>query len=118
MIYERSRRRFRRTWGDGNSAGYPASVSRATDRNRRRRWASRLGLVLILAGILSLVEVGLTVFPTRTGTTLSRDALEHRPTKHAAAATESCPSLRAKRITAHVLRHTAAMRLLLEALAK
>ena len=52
------------------------------------------------------------LFPTRTGTTLSRDALEHRLTKHAATAAQTCPSLRAKRITAHVLRHTAAMRLL------
>lgn len=52
------------------------------------------------------------VFPTRTGTALSRDALEHRLNKHAATATTRCPSLHKKRITAHVLRHTAAMRLL------
>ena len=52
------------------------------------------------------------LFPTRTGTKLSRDALEHRLAKHAAAATQQCPSLHNKRITAHVLRHTAAMRLL------
>jgi integrase/recombinase XerD len=45
------------------------------------------------------------LFPTRTGTTLSRDALEHRLTKHAAAAAERCPSLHDKRITAHVHRH-------------
>jgi integrase/recombinase XerD len=52
------------------------------------------------------------LFPTRTGTALSRDALEHRLAKHAATATQHCPQLHAKRITAHVLRHTAAMRLL------
>ena len=52
------------------------------------------------------------VFPSRAGSTLSRDALEHRLNKHAATATERCPSLHDKRITAHVLRHTAAMRLL------
>jgi site-specific recombinase XerD len=52
------------------------------------------------------------LFPTRTGTTLSRDAIEHRLTKHATTATQRCPSLHDKRITAHVLRHTAAMRLL------
>jgi integrase/recombinase XerD len=52
------------------------------------------------------------VFPTRTGTALSRDALEHRLNRHAATAAERCPSLHDKRITAHVLRHTAAMRLL------
>ncbi len=52
------------------------------------------------------------LFPTRTGGTLSRDALEHRLTKHAATAAQHCLSLHDKRITAHVLRHTAAMRLL------
>ncbi len=52
------------------------------------------------------------LFPTRTGRTLSRDAIEHRLAKHAAAATAACPTLAAKRITPHVLRHTAAMRLL------
>ena len=52
------------------------------------------------------------LFPTRTGTTLSRDALEHRLAKHVATATRQCPQLQTKRITTHVLRHTAAMRLL------
>ena len=52
------------------------------------------------------------LFPTPTGRALSRDAIEHRLAKHAAAATAACPTLAAKRITPHVLRHTAAMRLL------
>lgn len=52
------------------------------------------------------------LFPTRVGRRLSRDALEHRIAKHAATAEISCPTLRGKKITAHVLRHTAAMRLL------
>ncbi len=52
------------------------------------------------------------LFPTRTGRKLSRDALEHRLAKHASAAATVCPSLTAKTITPHVLRHTAAMRLL------
>ena len=52
------------------------------------------------------------LFATRTGGRLSRDALEHRLAKHAAAATERRPSLRSKRVSPHVLRHTAAMRLL------
>ncbi len=52
------------------------------------------------------------LFPTRTGTILSRDALEHRLAKHATTAAQHCPQLHTKRITAHVLRHTAAMRLL------
>ena len=53
------------------------------------------------------------LFPTRTGTRLSRDAIEHRLAIHLQAAATSCPSLKAKHITMHTLRHTAAMRLLL-----
>ena len=52
------------------------------------------------------------LFPTRTGRTLSRDALEHRLAGYVAAAAAVCPSLARKRVTMHVLRHTAAMRLL------
>ncbi len=52
------------------------------------------------------------LFPTATGRPLSRDAVERRIAKYAAAAATRCPSLRAKRISPHVLRHTAAMRLL------
>ena len=52
------------------------------------------------------------LFPTSTGTLLSRDAVERRITRYAAAAAAACPSFRTKRISPHVLRHTAAMRLL------
>jgi len=52
------------------------------------------------------------LFPSRTGGPLSRDAIEHRIAKHVGTATQACASLQAKTITAHVLRHTAAMRLL------
>jgi integrase/recombinase XerD len=52
------------------------------------------------------------LFPTSTGRSLSRDALDRRLAKHVADAAERCPSLNTKRITPHVLRHTAAMRLL------
>jgi integrase/recombinase XerD len=52
------------------------------------------------------------LFPTRTGRRLSRDAVERRIAKHTTAAAARCPSLNAKTITAHTLRHTAAMRLL------
>jgi integrase/recombinase XerD len=51
-------------------------------------------------------------FPTRHGHTLSRDALERRLAKHHAVAARACPSLAAKEVTLHLLRHTAAMRLL------
>ncbi len=53
------------------------------------------------------------LFPTATGTPLSRDAIEHRIALHVRKAGEACPSIRTKKVTAHTLRHTAAMRLLL-----
>jgi site-specific recombinase XerD len=52
------------------------------------------------------------LFPTRRGSGLSRDAIEHRLAHYTAKASNVCPSLRGKKITAHVLRHTTAMRLL------
>jgi site-specific recombinase XerD len=52
------------------------------------------------------------LFPTRRGTRLSRDAVERLLAKHAAAAARTCPSIAAKHITPHVLRHSAAMALL------
>jgi integrase/recombinase XerD len=51
------------------------------------------------------------LFPARDGGRLSRDAVERRLTRHTAAATQNCPSLKTKNVTAHTLRHTAAMRL-------
>jgi integrase/recombinase XerD len=53
------------------------------------------------------------LFPTTTGKHLSRDAIERRLTRHVATAAASCPSIASKHVTAHTLRHTAAMRLLL-----
>jgi integrase/recombinase XerD len=52
------------------------------------------------------------LFPGRTGSRLSRDAVERRLSLHTATAAASCPSLAGKKISPHILRHTAAMRLL------
>jgi site-specific recombinase XerC len=43
--------------------------------------------------------------PTRTGTQLSRDAVEHRLAHHLALAASDCPSIAGKHITMHTLRH-------------
>ena len=51
-------------------------------------------------------------FPTRTGRALSRDALQRRLAHHTTTAALTSPSLTSKTISPHVLRHTAAMRLL------
>jgi integrase/recombinase XerD len=52
------------------------------------------------------------VFPTTGGTALSRYGVSAIVTRHAGAATACCPSLATKTASPHVLRHTAAMRLL------
>jgi integrase/recombinase XerD len=52
------------------------------------------------------------LFATRRGTPLSRDALERRVTRHAATAAQLCSTLREKKISPHVMRHSAAMALL------
>ena len=52
------------------------------------------------------------LFSTSTGRVLSRDAVERRLAGYLQDATAQCPSLAHKRVTMHVLRHSAAMRLL------
>ena len=52
------------------------------------------------------------VFPSIRGGFLSRDAIERLVARHCKTAQSHCPSLRYKKVTAHVLRHTAAMELL------
>jgi len=52
------------------------------------------------------------LFPTSRGRRLSRDAIAWLLAKHVATAAHQCPSLNAKTITPHTLRHTTAMRLL------
>lgn len=52
------------------------------------------------------------LFPSLRGGPLSRDAVERLVAKHTAGAHSRCPSLKRKKVTPHVLRHTAAMELL------
>jgi len=52
------------------------------------------------------------IFPSRRGFRLSRDAVEHLVAKYANIAGRRCPSLKGKTVSPHVLRHTAAVRLL------
>ena len=49
------------------------------------------------------------VFPGRRGQSLSHDAISKLLAKHTTCAASHCPSLAAKRVTPHVLRHTNAM---------
>jgi integrase/recombinase XerD len=52
------------------------------------------------------------LFVSNRGTRLSRDAVERVVRKHVVLASELCPTLKGKRVTPHVLRHSAAMQLL------
>jgi integrase/recombinase XerD len=52
------------------------------------------------------------LFPSSNGGRLSADAVQHALATHVAVARHKCPSLAKKRVTPHVLRHTAAMELL------
>lgn len=52
------------------------------------------------------------LFPNTRGGFLSRDGVEYLLAKHVAVASKQCPSIQKKRVSPHVLRHTAAMELL------
>ncbi len=52
------------------------------------------------------------VFPSMYGGMISSDAVQYLVSKYVAIAGEKCPSLTRKRVSPHVLRHTAAMQLL------
>ena len=57
-------------------------------------------------------EPATPAFPSSRGGPLSRDAVERLVACHRRSAARRCPSLKRKRVTPHVLRHTAAMQLL------
>ncbi len=59
-----------------------------------------------------LGQPGDALFPTIRGGSMSRDAVERLVARHIATAKQHCPSLERKKVTPHVLRHTAAMELL------
>jgi site-specific recombinase XerD len=58
--------------------------------------------------------VGQSVFPNAQGGRLSAHGVHYLLAKHVATAAATCPSLKSKRVSPHVLRHTTAMDLLQE----
>jgi len=57
-------------------------------------------------------EPAAPLLPTARGQRMSRDSVERRLAKYAAIARDKCPSIREKRVSPHVLRHSMAMDLL------
>lgn len=67
---------------------------------------------LLAAWIGDRVDGSGPLFPSIRGEKLSCDALEHLVRKHCLTASRTCPTLDAKRVTPHTLRHSTAMDLL------
>lgn len=78
-----------------------ATPLRADSRDALRSWVAQSGVTL-----------DAPLFSTIKGVPLSRDAVERIVRKHAISAPVTCRTLATKRVSPHVLRHTAAMQLL------
>jgi site-specific recombinase XerD len=94
--------------------GVGAHVSCLGKGRKQRITPLTSGMVAVLRGWLAerAGHPAEPLFATQTGRPLSRDAVEHRLAKYVGAAIKTAPSLSQKNVTMHVLRHTAAMRLL------
>jgi len=93
----------------------PARVVRIHGKGRKERqvplWKTTTALLVDwLKEIDSAPETPL--FPNRYGEAMSRSGIEDRLHEALATALESCPSLRGKTVSPHILRHTTAMHLL------
>ena len=88
---------------------------RCEGKGRKQRCTPlRQEAVAVLAQWLSEcpAEPATPVFHSSRGGPLSRDAVERLVTRHRRTAERQCPSLKGRKVTPHVLRHTAAMQLL------
>jgi len=88
---------------------------RAFGKGRKERVAPLTSQTVAVLKVWTRERAGLPadpLFPTRTGRPLTRDAIERRLAKHVSSAEPRCPALHTKRVSMHVLRHTAAMMLL------
>ena len=86
-----------------------------TGKGRKQRITPLTAATVVVVGSWLAERGGLPadpLFVTRRGGPLSRDALQRRLAKYTATAALSCPTLPEKKVSPHVLRHSAAMRLL------
>jgi integrase len=96
--------------------GFAADIVRTTCAHVRpcveERHADATPSRCCVPGCRTVGDPDAPAFPTRCRTTLSRDAVERLVAKYASAASVGCATLRGKRVTPHVLRHTTAVTLL------
>jgi len=100
------------TPGDVHLGTGPHIACTGKGRKRRITPLDRQTVRVMHRYLAGLPVTSTVMFPARTGTPMSTDAVAHRLTQHVTAAAASCPSLGTKNVTPHTLRHTAAMRLL------
>lgn len=88
---------------------------RVTGKGRKERSTplTKQTVEILQAWLDELPEDCEFLFPNARKGRLSADGMQYVVNKHVAAASETCLSLKGKRVTPHVLRHTTAMELLL-----
>ncbi len=94
-----------------NSAGAHVRVM-GKGRKERATPLTKQTVEVLKAGIEELPQSCEFLFQNARSGRLSADGMQYVVNKHVTAARASCPSLRGKRVTPHVLRHTTAMELL------
>ena len=93
----------------------PGAHVRCQGKGRKERCTplTRVTVTLLKAWLKESAAPGTEVlFPNRYGARLSADSVQYLVKKYVRAATVHCPSLKGKRVSPHVLRHSAAMELL------
>jgi site-specific recombinase XerD len=91
-----------------------AAHVRCVGKGRRERCTplTKQAVAAMKAWLPELAKSTDWLFPTAQGSRLSADAVQRLLTKYQRIACHACPSLKKKRVTPHVLRHTLAMTLL------
>ena len=96
------------------AVNFPAHVQCRGKGRRQRTTPLRPDTIKVLNAWLEerAADDDQPLFASNRNGSLSRDAVEQLVRKHAVRASQSCPSLKGKRVSPHCLRHTAAMELL------
>ena len=102
-------------WSRGDITPGPSASIRIHGKGRKDRTVPlwKTSAKLVVDWLVEIpAEPGSPLFANRFGRRLSRSGVENRLRSAVAAASERCPSLRAKTVSPHTLRHTTAMHML------